>query len=500
MTSPGSLPCFAAMLFLLAPWFSASAGEQPPVSEASQSCLECHAEATPGIVAAWKAGRMARRTPAMGLKEPGPKRRVSAGKIPADRLDVVVGCAECHTMNPAGHPASFDHEGFSVHTVVSPADCAVCHTQEAGEYKENIMSHAVGNLRKNPVYMDLARQINATQTPGENGVKLDGPDKATEAESCFYCHGTAVKADGVRTVENDLGEFKIPRLSGWPNHGVGRINPDGSKGSCGACHSRHSFSIKMARSPQTCAECHKGPDVPAYKVYQVSKHGALYSALGKDWEMEAVPWVVGRDFKAPTCAACHVSLVTDASGKVIAKRTHRMTDRLSWRIMGFVYAHPQPKSPDTSLIRNKAGLSLPTDLDGSFASAYLIGPGEQKKRRAAMSAVCLACHSSQWVDGQFARYENTIGTTNRATLGATGLMRRIWKEGLAKGPEKGDSRFNENIERLWVEQWLFDANITRYASAMMGADYGVFAGGRWQMNQNLRQMLDWYRLRSKKAH
>ena len=241
----------------------------------------------------------------------------------------------------------------------------------------------------------------------------------------------------------------------------------------------------MARSPQTCAECHKGPDVPAYKVYQVSKHGGLYGAMGKKWDMEAVPWVVGRDFKAPTCAACHVSLVTDANGKVLAKRTHRMTDRLSWRIMGFMYAHPQPKNPDTSLIRNKAGLPLPTNLDGSFASDYLISPKEQKKQRAAMSAVCLACHSSQWAEGQFARYENTIRTTNQATLGANRLMHRIWSQGLATGPGTKESLFDEYIERLWVEQWLFHANITRYASAMMGADYGVFAGGRWQMNRDI---------------
>ncbi len=28
---------------------------------------------------------------------------------------------------------------------------------------------------------------------------------------------------------------------------IGRINPDGSRGSCSACHTRHSFSIAQER-------------------------------------------------------------------------------------------------------------------------------------------------------------------------------------------------------------------------------------------------------------
>jgi hypothetical protein len=42
-----------------------------------------------------------------------------------------------------------------------------------------------------------------------------------------------------------------------------------------------------------------------------------------------------------------------------------------------------------------------------------------------------------------------------------------------------------------VEQWLFYANSTRYASAMAGADYGVFANGRWYLNKNIEEMMDW---------
>ena len=56
----------------------------------------------------------------------------------------------------------------------------------------------------------------------------------------------------------------------WPNTGIGRINPDGSAGSCSACHTRHSFSKAQAREPQTCGKCHLGPDHPQMEIYQES--------------------------------------------------------------------------------------------------------------------------------------------------------------------------------------------------------------------------------------
>jgi hypothetical protein len=296
-----------------------------------------------------------------------------------------------------------------------------------------------------------------------------------------------------------MGKMEFPVLLGWPNQGVGRINPDGSKGSCAACHTRHQFAIEIARKPYTCSECHKGPDVPAYGVYEVSKHGNIYSSLGKDWNFKTVPWTLGKDFTAPTCAACHVSLLVDPEKGMIAERTHQMNDRLSWRIMGLIYAHAHPSSPDTSIIKNKAGLPLPTELTGEPESQYLIDAKEQKRRNEKMQKVCLTCHGEGWVRGQFARFENTLKTTNEMTLTATKILLTAWENGLAKGLAQKDSPFNEAIEKKWVEQWLFYANSTRFASAMAGADYGVFANGRWNLSKNIQEMLDWLKIRLEKT-
>ena len=153
------------------------------------------------------------------------------GALPAD---VAVGCYECHSLNTEAHADSLVHYGTRINVVVSPADCA------AG-------------------------------------------------------HGTRVTVTGTQTVASQFGPVDVPRLSGRPNQGVGRIDPDGSLGSCAACHPRHGFSIGVARKPETCGQCHLEPDAPAYNVY--NKHGNLYGSMGGAWASDSVPWQPGAHFK-----------------------------------------------------------------------------------------------------------------------------------------------------------------------------------------------------------
>ena len=68
-------------------------------------------------------------------------------------------------------------------------------------------------------------------------------------------------------------------------------------------------------------------------------------------------------------------------------------------------------------------------------------------------------------------------------------MQDIWQLGLA---DQQGSIYDEAIERKWSETWLF------YATAMEGGgDYGVFAGGRYQLSRTLLEMDDWLKLRKK---
>ena len=148
----------------------------------------------------------------------------------------------------------------------------------------------------------------------------------------------------------------------------------------------------------------------------------------------------------------------------------------------------------TSIIKNNAGLPLPTELTGEPVKDFLISKEEQENRKGKMQKVCLSCHSSGWVDGHFDRLENTVLTTNHMTLEATKVLMSAWEKGAAKGLDKEDSIFNEGIEKKWIEQWLFYANTVRFASAMAGADYGVFANGRYFLSKNIQDMIDWLKI------
>ncbi len=485
---------FATVLCASAVWGVDAEGA---VSDETAECLDCHAGIHPGIVHDWRNSRHAAATPGEAMKIEGNARKITSPDIPENLRGKAVGCAECHTLRADRHADAFEHNGYRIHVVVSPQDCATCHVEEANQYTENIMSRAHGNLADNPVYQKLQVSIIGRTAWEKERIEYSPADPLTKSDACYYCHGTKLEVAGTVTRDTEsAGELEFPVIKGWPNQGVGRVNLDGSLGSCTACHTRHAFSIEMARSPYTCKECHVGPDVPAFRVYEASKHGNIYSADNKAWNFKNVPWTVGKDFTAPTCAACHISLVVDTEDMVIAGRSHRMNDRLPWRIYGLIYAHPHPQSADTTKIRNADNLPLPSDFKGNFATQYLIGQSEMQTRKDAMQRLCLSCHSQSWVDGHWAQFENTITETNAETLTATRIIQDIWKKGYAEGLDRGANPFDEAIEKKWHIGWLFYANSIRFSSAMAGGgDYGVFAGGRYQMSLSIAELQDWHNLR-----
>ena len=472
---------------------SLASADDLPLSEASAECIDCHSSIHPGIVSGWQQSRHAMITPQKAMAVEGVARKVSSTTVPESLQNVVVGCAECHTLRPKAHADTFEHNGYDVHVVVSPDDCQTCHATERKQYAKNIMSHAYGNLAHNKLHQKHEHAVLASTKYKDGKITRSPANEATKAEACYYCHGTKLALAGteIRDTES-AGELEFPIIKGWPNQGVGRINLDGSMGSCSACHTRHTFSIEIARKPYTCKECHVGPDVPAYKVYAASKHGTIFSSKHNTWNFKAVPWTIGKDFTAPTCATCHISLLVNTDEEVVVERTHQMNNRLPWRILGLIYAHPHPINPDTSIIRNKDGVPLPTDFDGGFASKYLIGEKEMGARKQAMQAACLNCHDASWVNGHWQRFENTIKETNAQTLTATRIMQDIWKLGLAS---RQDNPYDEAVEKKWSETWLFYSNTIRFASSMAGGgDYGVFAGGRYQLSQTLLDLNDWLKL------
>jgi cytochrome c553 len=292
-----------------------------------------------------------------------------------------------------------------------------------------------------------------------------------------------LSANGLKEIKRQDLTVRVPDIAGWPNQGVGRINPDGSKGSCTACHPRHSFSLEIARKPYTCKQCHFGPDVPAYNIYAESKHGNIFFSQNADWNFTSVPWVLGTDFRVPTCSACHNALLVDENGNIISERTHRFDERIWVRLFG-IYSHPQPVNGTTYKIVNEDGQPLPTTLMGKPAEKYLISEDEQKERQEKMKKICTQCHNTDWVTSQFEMLDRSVKDTDRIVLEATKLMNEAWGRRIANN----SNPFDEHLERLWVNQWLFYGSSTRLGNAMIGADYMAFDDGWYDLTANLYRM------------
>lgn len=455
-----------------------------PLSEQTEGCLDCHRAVTPGIVEDWLTSEHARGTPQESMQKSKLEREVSSPSIAEELAAVAVGCFECHGLNPDKHQDNFDHFDYKINVVVSPEDCGTCHRDEKEQYVQSKKANALANLRENPVYHALVDTI--TSLKAVQGTIISSLEAAdfTKDDACFACHGTPVSVAGMTMVETAMGEIEVPVLNRWPNQGVGRFNPDGSRGACTSCHPRHSFSIEVARKPETCSQCHLEPDVPAWNVYRESKHGNYYQSKGKDWNWENIPWVLGRDFKAPTCAACHNSLLTNPEGEIIVERSHDFGGRLWVRIFGLIYSHPQPKNGKTHIIKNINGLPLPVSFRGEYAGEYLLDNDQQRERMERMMKVCSACHSTSWTVNHLTRFSNSVREADKMVWAATELMLEAWQNELADQTNP----FDEAIEQKWVEQWLFYANSVRYASAMMGPDYAAFKNGWWKLTKNLQDL------------
>ncbi|MFQ5430720.1 MAG: multiheme c-type cytochrome, partial [Phycisphaerae bacterium] len=272
---------------------------------------------------------------------------------------------------------------------------------------------------------------------GNRGMITDGfPDgnSAAAVNGCWQCHGSVVRV---------LEDGQLDPAT-WPNTGIGRINPDGSEGSCTACHSRHAFSVAQARHPDNCGKCHMGPDHPQREIYYESKHGIAYLAHKDKLNMDRPKWIVGEDYHAaPTCATCHMSATKDQPV------THDVGMRISWN--------------------NRPPVSVRPEV----ADAKMGLPGKDvswEKRRDNMKNVCLNCHNNQWVENFYTQYDALIELYHEK-FAKPGL--ELMK--LAK-PLMRPAAFSNKLDFIWFEIWHHEGRRARHGAAMMGPDYTHWHG------------------------
>lgn len=366
-------------------------------TEQSRTCLTCHSPITAGIVGQWKLSSHANKG---------------------------VGCYECHQANK-GDTDGFEHNGFFIATIVSPKDCARCHEKESKEFQASHHAEAA---------KILGSLDNVLAEVVEGNMHRDSP---AAVSGCWQCHGSEVKV---------LPGGKLDPTT-WPNTGMGRLNPDGSKGSCSACHFRHNFSRAQARMPENCGRCHMGPDHPQIEVYNESKHGIAFAANRTRFEplMEKKEWIPGKDYEqGPTCSSCHMGATSDLP------ITHDVGARISWTL--------------------RPAISEKIDAS-AIAAGKKVKPWEE--RRDEMKEVCLSCHANNWVSNWYEQFDKSVGLYNdKFGIPAT----KLYKMTRAAGLISNDVEFDDQLEFTYYFLWHHEGRRARHGAAMMGPDYTQWHG------------------------
>ncbi|MBL7014601.1 MAG: hydroxylamine oxidoreductase [Candidatus Marinimicrobia bacterium] len=378
------------------------------LSEESIECLECHKSDDVSLYQQW-----------------GNSKHYGAN----------VGCYECHKAEE-GDADAFEHNDYLISIIVSPNDCARCHEKEVDEFVNSHHSKAgqiMGSLDN--VLAEVVEGNRGFITPG-----FPHGNSAAAVNGCWQCHGSQVKVLEDGTLDPAT----------WPNSGIGRINPDGSAGSCSACHQRHEFSIAQARRPENCGKCHLGPDHPQKEIYDESKHGINFYANVDKMNLESSKWVVGEDYTAaPTCATCHMSATPNQD------ISHNIGLRIKW---------------NNRPIHSK--LSHETDAKWGLASASI----HADTRRENMEDVCAGCHNDNFTDNFFIQYEGLIDLYDQKFATPGEQLYNAALPLLRKDSDGNHIKFSDPIDFTWFELWHHEGRRARHGASMMAPDYTHWHG------------------------
>jgi hypothetical protein len=368
---------------------------------------------------------------------------------------------------------------------VTPRDCSLCHAEVFEEFERS--HHAAGGNILASLDNFLAETVEGSRTPFDPhtptpGMTVDSVNGMASALSgCQQCHGSRVALrtiDGGSITVTDLAPgpdgkptntgvlARIARDSNgkpeldartWPNTGIGRINLDGSLGSCSACHSRHDFSPRRARQPENCGKCHLGPDHPQKEIYEESKHGVAYRDLKDEMNLDGDEWVLGVDYsQAPTCATCHMSGNVRNGGRI----THDPGERISWT----------NRPPISVLLDTDQAHKVVTETDPEKRAALIADTWQQKRGR--MQEVCSTCHTPDYVENFYSQYDDLIILFNeKFAKPGKQIIDSLRAEGLIT-----KSDFDEEIEWTWFYLWHHEGRRARHGAAMMAPDYTHWHG------------------------
>ena len=322
-------------------------------------------------------------------------------------------CLDCH--KPQEGQKSQHHRGFEISENLTAANCKQCHATQYRQFRRS--RHGA------PAWAAVTGKEDFTKEQIEYAEKYHPGAVDRPANKLAQLEGEAAMVSGCKKC-----------------HDIGKPNADGTIGTCTQCHSRHNASVELARTPETCGQCHMGPDHAQIEIYHESKHGVLFKAQKEHMNLKAEPEKLStKHMSVPTCATCHMS---GLEGENV---THNVGKRLSW----YLFA-------DVSQKRDH----------------YQMGQDN-------MQAICLKCHTKPRIDRFYNEAEQVLHKTNERVKEARSIIEGLREDGLLT-PEP----FDEPIEYEYFDYWHYYGRTAKHGAFMGGADFV-----QWHGNYELVKML-----------
>ncbi len=290
-----------------------------------------------------------------------------------------ISCDACHGGD---HRTATDAAKARIPT---PDTCGSCHETRVAQFKKGKHSVAWAAMEAMPTIHWQPMAL----TEGMKG--------------CGACHKLGIKSnEQISGLQNEGSRYGIA--------------------SCDGCHTRHTFSVEEARSPQACETCHMGFDHPQWEMYSSSKHGVRN-------ELRQLK-IQNAASAAPTCQTCHMQ-----------NGDHEV--RTAWGFLAVRLPMPEDKqwAADRATILQALGV---LDPDGrptprldvvKEADVARLDQASWQAERNKMLRTCNQCHSMDFARQQLQYGDDMIRNADRLMAEAIRTVADLYRDRLVPKPK-----------------------------------------------------------------
>ncbi len=292
---------------------------------------------------------------------------------------VGVTCVSCHGDQ---HTSATDVAKVKIPT---PETCAECHQTQFEQYKKGKHSLAWAAMLAMPTihWQPMAM--------------IEG------AKGCGGCHKIGLKTP------TEIAEMR-------------EVGTEFGAGACDSCHTRHTFSVEEAKSPQACETCHMGFDHPQWEMYSSSKHGVRNDLKQRH--------ILPASAAAPTCQTCHMQ-----------EGNHEV--RTAWGFLAVRLPLPEDKqwAADRATVLQALGVldpeGKPTALVATIKAADVarLTQEDWQRERDKMIKTCNQCHSVNFARQQLQQGDDMIKNADHLMAEAIRIVAGLYQDGVLPKPK-----------------------------------------------------------------